>query len=217
MAEMLLRKSGMEECHFFGGFDAAERKLLCYIPDYYDPEEYVRSEDSPVTAIRAEISAFDKLTHRDFLGSIMGLGIKRETLGDILVTKDHCDILVLREMQKYLLDHLVSVGRAKVNVSTIALSELEVPEQKVKSITDTVASMRLDGIVASGFSLGRSKASAYITAGRTEVNHILCLKPDKTVEEGDVISVRGLGKLTVKEIRGQTKKGRISVTLEKLL
>lgn len=217
MAELLIRRAGMEECHFFGGFEGAERKVLCYIPDYYTPDEYFLSEDSPVTAIRAHISAYDSLTHRDFLGSLMGQGIKREVLGDLLVKKGTCDILVLREMQKYLLDNLFSVGRAKVTVSPISLHELEAPEQKVKVINDTVASLRLDSIVSSGFQLGRSKASAYITGGKTEVNHVLALKPDKMIEEGDRISVRGLGKISLKEVRGNTKKGRVAITVEKLL
>lgn len=217
MAEQLIRRAGLEECHFFGGFEGAERKVLCYIPDYYTPEEYFFSEDSPVTAIRAQISAYDSLTHRDFLGSLMGQGIKREVLGDLLVTKEACDILVLREMQKYLLDNLFSVGRAKVTVHGIELSELDPPEQKVKVINDTVASLRLDSILSSGFQLGRSKASSYITGGKTELNHVLTIKPDKLIEEGDKISVRGLGKITLKEIRGNTKKGRIAITVEKLL
>lgn len=217
MAEQLIRRAGLEECHFFGGFHGAERKVLCYIPDYYTPDEFFFSEDSPVTAIRAQISAYDNLTHRDFLGSLMGQGIKREVLGDLLVKKEACDILVLKEMQKYLLDNLFSVGRAKVTVSPISLSELEAPEQKVKIINDTVASLRLDSIVSSGFQLGRSKASAYITGGKTEVNHVLTIKPDKMIEEGDKISVRGLGKITLKEVRGNTKKGRVAITVEKLL
>lgn len=217
MAEQLMRRAGMEECHFFGGFEGAERRILCYIPDYYDADDYFLSEDCPVAAIRAHISHYDSLTHRDFLGSLMGQGIKREVLGDILVNKDTCDILVLREMQKYLLDNLFSVGRAKVTVEPIPLSLISPAQQKTKLMNDTVASLRLDSIVSSGFQIGRSKAGAYITGGKTEVNHILTLKPDKPVDEGDKISVRGLGKIILKEIRGNTKKGRIAITVEKLL
>ena len=217
MAEQLMKRAGLQEGHFFGGVSGAERQVLCYVPEYYIPEDYFLSEDSPIAAIRAEISSYDTLTHRDFLGSLMGQGIKREVLGDLFVTKEYCDIVVLREMQKYLLDNLFSVGRAKVNVRPISLAELVVPQQKVKVIHDTIASMRLDSIVASGFQMGRSKAAGLICAGKAEVNHVLTVKPDKLLEEGDKVSVRGLGKLTVKEVRGQTKKGRLAVTLEKLL
>ena len=109
------------------------------------------------------------------------------------------------------------MGRAKVDVRIIALDEIQVPEQKVKIITDTVASLRLDSVMASGFQLGRSKASAYITAGKTEVNHMTALKPDMPVAEGDVISARGLGKLRLKTVKGQTKKGRTALVLEKFI
>lgn len=201
----------------FGGADSAERRVFCYVPDYYDPEEYLMGEEGPVAALRAEISAYDSLTHRDFLGGILAQGIKREVLGDIFVGERSCDFFVLREMAPYLLRQLSSIGRAKVVLSEIALPQVEVPVQKTKVIHDTVASSRLDSIMASGFQMGRSKAQTYISAGKAEVNHLPVTKPDREVQTGDVISARGLGKLRVTEIGGLTKKGRISVTLERFL
>ena len=217
LIKQLVHRMGILNTYFFGGSANAERQVLCYVPEYYEPEDYLHSGDSPVAALRAEISDYDTLTHRDFLGGILGQGIKREILGDIFVSEGHCDFLVLREMAPYLLQHLTQVGRAKIRLSEIPLSELEVPEQKMKTIKDTVATLRLDSIMASGFQMGRSKAQTFITGGKTEVNHSLVTKPDRMVQEGDVISCRGLGKMVVSEVKGQTKKGRTSVVLQKYL
>lgn len=217
LAKMLTQRAGIPNVHFYGGPEGAERKILCYIPEYYEPEEFLSGEDSPLCALRAEISAYDSLSHRDFLGGILGLGLKREVLGDIYVSEDHCDFLVLREIAPYILEQLCAIGRARVHVSEIPLSEIHVPQQRVKTIADTVASLRLDSVMASGFQMGRSKAQSYISAGKTEVNHTLVTKADRVIQEGDIISARGLGKLKVVTVKGLTKKGRTGVVLEKYL
>lgn len=217
LAERMLQQAGVSGIHAFGGVVGAERQVLCYIPDYYEPEDFLLSEDGPVAALRAKISAYDHLEHRDFLGGILAEGIRREVLGDIFVREDGCDFLVLREMARYLQDNIASIGRARVTVTEIPLQEVVVPEQKTKVIKDTVASLRLDSVMASGFSMGRSKAQSYISAGKVQVDHLPVTKADREVSEGAVISARGLGKLKVTNVGGTTKKGRISVTLERYL
>lgn len=217
LARQLIQRMGIPDTHFFGGTAQSDRQLVCYVPDYYDAEEFLTGQDGPIGALRAEISDYDTLTHRDFLGGILGQGIKREVLGDIFVSDNQCDFLVLRDMVPYLLQHLTTVGRAKVRLSEIPLLELYVPPQKTKTIHDTVASLRLDSVVASGFSMGRSKAQTLISSGRTEVNHVMITKGDRMVEEGDVISLRGFGKLLVEQVKGQTKKGRIGIVLQRYL
>ena len=101
----------------------------------------------------------------------------------------------------------------RLHLEQIPLSALEAPEQKTKQIRGTVSSLRLDGIVAEGFALSRSRAAEVITAGKTELNYTLCTKPDRLVAEGDVISVRGLGKMRLEAVGGNTKKGRISIEI----
>ena len=208
LAERLCRQGNLTLPRFFGGYEGAERRVAIYLPDYLEPEAYLTGEEGPVSALRVNWSDYDSLNHRDFLGSLMGQGIKREILGDLLPGQESCDILVLRDMADYLAGELTHVGRAKVHTSRIALSELLVPEQKVKIINDTVASLRLDSVI---------KAAALIQSARVEVNHKSVLKPDALLEEGDVISARGLGKLKVAQVKGQTKKGRTAVRLERYL
>ena len=217
LVKRLCIRGGLPVPLLFGGFAAAERRVAVYLPDYLEPEEYLYGPEGPVSVLRSEWSRYDSLTHRDFLGSLMGQGVKREILGDLLPGDGICDILVLREMADYLAGQLTQVGRAKVHTRVISLSEIAVPEQKVRVITDTVASLRLDSIMASGFQQGRSKAAAHVHAGKVEVNHVTTLKPDALVSEGDVISARGLGKLRVAQVKGQTRKGRTSVVLERYL
>ena len=146
----------------------------------------------------------------------MGLGITREKLGDILLPGDgRCQVVALREALPILLSQWESAGRWKLSLKEIPLSELVVRPPQVKTIRDTVATPRLDAVLAAGFSLSRSKAAAYIAAGKVAVNHRECLKGDKAVEEGDVLTCRGLGKCLVKEVPGQSKKGRTMLVLER--
>ena len=201
---------------FFGGLSTAEREISCYLPDYLD-EDWLTGEDGPVAAVRAAFFEHDSLSHRDFLGALMGCGIKRETVGDIYVATGRCDFLVTREVLPYLLQNFLSAGRTKLHVERIVVPDVSVPEQKVRQIRDTVPSLRLDGIVSSGFSISRGKAAEYISAGKCELNYAPCVKGDKQTAEGDVITVRGLGKIRLDAVGGNTKKGRICVEITRFL
>ena len=172
---------------------------------------------SAVAAVRAAFFERDTLTHRDFLGSLMGSGIKRETVGDIYVAGGSCDFLVLREILPYVLQNLTSAGRTKLSLQEISLADIQLPQQAVKTVRDTVPSLRLDGIISSGFSISRGKAADYVSAGKAELNYLPCMKGDKQVSEGDLVSVRGLGKLRLEKVGGNTKKGRISIEISRFL
>lgn len=204
------------QIRFFGGREGAERAVCCYVPEYLD-DTWLFGEDGPVAAVRASFFEQDKLTHRDFLGSLMGCGIKRETVGDIYVSEGKCDFLVTREILPYVLQNLESAGRTKLHLEQIPLSELYAPQAKTKTVRDTVSSLRLDGVVSAGFSISRGKAADAIAAGKVEVNFTTCTKADKTVAEGDSISLRGLGKMRLTEVGGNTKKGRISIVIDRFL
>ena len=201
-----------EGLYRFGGYADAERKMLVYLPEYLE-EESLMDEDSPVVCLRASFYEGDTPTHRDFLGALMGAGIARETVGDICVGKGCCDFFVTREIAQYLLQNFTSAGRTKFHLEEITLDQVHVPEPEVKTIKDTMASLRLDSVISSGFRVGRSQAAQYVTTGRASINGLPCEKPDKAVAQGDSISVRGLGKIKLNTVGGQTKKGRISVVI----
>lgn len=198
----------------FGGYEDAERNMLIFLPEYLDISA-LYDEDSPIVCLHAEFHEGDTLTHRDFLGALMGAGIARETVGDICISGSSCDILVSRQVAPYILQNLTSAGKTALRLSQIPLSALHVPEPEIKEIRDTVASVRLDSILASGFRIGRSLASQCITAGKVAIDGLPCEKPDKTVQEGAKISLRGSGKIKLAAIGGQTKKGRITVVIHR--
>ena len=204
----------LEGLHAFGGYEGAERQMLCYLPDYLD-ESSLTDDGSPVVCLRASFYEGDDPSHRDFLGALMGEGIARETVGDICVGKGSCDFFVTAEIAPYLLQNFTGAGRVKLRLTQIPLSEVKVPEPEVKEIRDTLASLRLDSVISSGFRIGRSLAAQHVTAGRAAIDGLPCEKPDKAVAEGMKISVRGLGKIKIQSVNGQTKKGRISVVIHR--
>ena len=201
------------QLHFYGGSPQSERAICCWIPEYLD-EEWIE-EEAPIACVRASFYEKDRLTHRDFLGGLMGIGIKRETIGDIFVAEGMCDFFVTREILPYVLDNFFAAGRTRLHVEEIPLSSVQLPEMNVKQISTTVSSLRLDSIVGSGFGLARGKSADLIAAGRVSVNDLPCIKPDRILQEGDKVSARGFGKLLLSHIGGRTKKDRVSITIER--
>ena len=198
----------------FGGYADAERKMLIYLPEYLE-EDALYDSDSPCVCLRASFYQADSPSHRDFLGALMGAGIGRETVGDICVGKSQCDFFVTAEMAPHLLQSFTSAGRTKLHLSQISLAQTQIPEPEVREIKDTLASLRLDSVISSGFRIGRSLASQYISAGKASIDGLPCEKPDKPVAEGSRVSVRGLGKIRLVQINGKTKKDRISVVIHR--
>ncbi len=202
--------------HAFGGYDDAERKMLVYIPEYLE-ESWLLEEDAPLVCLRATYYENDTLSHRDFLGALMGAGIGRETVGDICVAGGSCDFFVSAEVAPYIQQNFLSAGRTRLSLTPVPLTQVCVPEPETKEIKDTLASLRLDSVISSGFRIGRSLASQYVSAGKAAIDGLPCEKPDKQIAEGSNISVRGLGKIRLRSVGGQTKKGRISVIIDKYI
>ena len=206
----------LEGLHAFGGYEDAERKMLVYLPEYLD-ESALTGEDSPLVCLRAEFYHADSPSHRDFLGALMGAGIGRETVGDICVGKESCDFFVTAEIAPYVEQNFTSAGRTHVRISRICHDQVQIPEPEVKEIKDTLASLRLDSVISSGFRIGRSLASQYVTQGKAAIDGLPCEKPNKAIPEGAKISVRGLGKIKLVSVGGRTKKDRISITIHRYI
>ena len=214
--ENLLNACGHPRHLFFGGYEGAERTVCAFLPDWQEAEDWQGDGEScPVRALRCTWSGGQKLTHRDFLGSVLGLGLDREKVGDLLVADGRCDVLALEEVADFLVFHMEQAGRVKLKCSPLPLDRLEPPAVETRTIRDTVSSLRLDAVAASGFSLARSKAADLISSGRFQLNYRECVKPDRAVAQGDVISCWGLGKCVVQEVGGTSRKGRILLVLER--
>ena len=200
--------------YVFGGYEDAQRNMYVYLPDYLE-ESSLMEDGSPLVCLRASFYKDEAPTHRDFLGALMGCGITRESVGDILVGNNSCDFFVTEEIAPYILQNFDSAGRVSLKLTRIPLQEVSLPEQKFSEIKDTVASVRLDSILSSGFRISRSTAAEYICAGRAAIDGLPCEKPDKAVNEGSKLSIRGLGKIRLSQIGHTTKKGRISVVIHR--
>ena len=213
MAGDLLRLAGIPETVWLrqGGYQGAERNILLFLPDWMEPE----TAEPPLRCLRAAFRTEDRLSHRDILGSLMGMGIVREKVGDILVSPESADLIVLDTVADFLLSSWNSAGRARLTVTEIPAAHLHIPEVRCEEVRDTVSSLRLDAVAASGFSLSRGKAADLIASGRVQLNHRECVKPDHAVAQGDVLSCRGLGKCVLTEVGGPSKKGRILIVLER--
>ncbi len=203
-----------EGLYFYGGYSEAERKMLSFLPDYMEENDLSR-ENSPIVCLRADFYREDFPSHRDFLGALIGCGISREAIGDILVGENSCDFFVSAEIAPYILQSLKSAGRTHLKLRQIPLSDVAVPEQSFTEIQDTVASIRLDSLLSAGFRISRSLASEYIAAEKVAIDGLPCIKPEKAVEEGSKLSIRGLGKMKLSKIGHTTKKGRIAVIIHR--
>lgn len=196
-----------------GGYEGAERAVAFFYP----VGQFYSEGENPITVLKVTVKNGEALTHRDYLGTLMGLGIKREKIGDILVSSEGCSILVQKEVSDYILYNLTKVGRNKTTVDYANLESLETPDREKKVIKTTVASMRLDCIISSGYGISRSRASEFIKAERVNINWEKKTDISAMVRPGDIISVRGRGRLIVENEGQKTKKGRIAVVLNRLI
>ncbi len=209
-AQLFLKNSTGVRYIVCGGFEGAERNRLIFIPDYYEEDNFPKEEY--ITVIRAECS-FGKLTHRDWLGSIMGLGIKRDALGDILVCDGYADIICTDKIAQYLADNLIKVGRYGVKTHIIDMGDILPPNPEFEVRTGTVASMRADAVVALAFGVSRTTAAQLIREGRLSVEHLLQQSTSAEIAEGELLSLRGFGRARVSRVGGTSKKGRIFLEL----
>ncbi|NLN19702.1 MAG: photosystem II S4 domain protein [Firmicutes bacterium] len=196
----------------YGGFPEAERQRLLIYPEHYLTELL----EPPLWALEVKVETPGReLRHGDYLGAILGVGIDRGQVGDILVQENGCQAIVSQEALRVLLVELRRVGSSEVSVSEIDLEQLEVPAQRIKEVRTTVASMRLDAVAAFGFGMSRTKMAREIKGERVKLNWKVVTDPAHPVAEGDVISMRGRGRISVDQITGTTRKGRISLLLKR--
>ena len=197
--------------HLDGGNAACERKCAFFLPFWleeadFDPAEYIRA--LKVTAY------FGEPGHRDYMGAALGLGVRREWIGDFWVQGDTAAIFCLPSVEKLLCDELTQVGRCTVKTVSLPLSDVPAPERKVKKMNFTVKSLRLDAVAAGMFGVSRTAAAELIRAGAVTLNYVQCLHVDAPIFEGDVISIRGRGKGVVSAVGGQSRKDRTFLETE---
>lgn len=213
--ETLVNREHDVQVMFHGGYEDAERKRAWIAPDYVQLEQVDLSIE--VLSIKSDDTNFAKLEHGDFMGAILGLGLKRDKIGDIHVLTDGCHCLAASETISYLNVQLRQVHRVHVMTDILPLEQLNVVEPELEEMTFTVSSLRLDALVSDAVRLSRSKAADRIRAGDCRLNWKVEIDPSKPVEEGDVISLRGFGRFKLIALGGKSKKDRLHVTIGKYI
>ena len=147
----------------------------------------------------------------------MGLGIERTNFGDIIMQTGGAQLIVDAAMADYVKQNFTKIAMVSVSVEDMDISEIQPKEEKIKEIRTTVASLRLDAVASSGFSVSRTKVVSSINAGLVQVNWQPAKGPAQEVKEGDIISLRGRGRMKIEEITGTSRKGRIGVYLKRFM
>ncbi len=198
---------------FNGGYQGAERQRAALIHT-----DFMGTPAFDICVVRAEWNdSYYRLSHRDILGAVLGLGIERDRIGDILIAAGNARILTDGAMAEFLLANCTKIGPAAVTMHEDQIENIVPKEERCKEIRATVASLRVDSIAAAGFGFSRSRAASDIAADKLKLNWQSVKGASQLVKEGDILSMRGRGRLEVTEIRGLTKKGRTSVVLHKFI
>lgn len=212
LCEKLMASMKYENYKLWGGYENAARRVLCVYPEYGE----VQNEDFPITAVTIEYRKGDKLTHRDILGSLMGLRITRDSVGDILVGEGKSAVFIRDSVAADVTSSLTKVGRAGVKIHEGYDGSIHT-EVKTQEISGTVASMRADCILSLAARISREKSAQLIKNTGIEIDHMPKNSPKILLEEGCTFSVRGYGKFKLVSVDGVTKKDRIHITLNKFV
>lgn len=216
--EKVLNRANIENYIIFGGFDEAQRNLVIFYPEKWNKEIIEKNYNSIMQIIEIILPNDLKgtYTHRDYLGGLMKLGLKREKIGDIIVWEAGAHIIVLNEIVPFLEQHLSTLTRfqkAQINIKNIEeLHECNIQKEEIEIM---VPSMRVDNIVSELSKTSRTKAEEIIRQERVLVNYEVVTKDSKVLKIGDKITIRGKGKFEIKEQIGSTKKGRIILNILK--
>lgn len=195
-----------------GGYKNAERARLIIYPQFFLMETIASS--LRVLEAKGNFS-FQEVTHGDYLGSILGSGLKRTKIGDLLVLPDGCQAIVATEVADYLLSNWNQVHKVTVTVREIDEEQLAVEPERIKEIRATVASLRLDAVASEGYGTSRTKMAREIKGERVKLNWKPVSNPALSIAQGDVLSIRGRGRVVVSEVGGTTRKGRTSILLHR--
>ncbi|MBE6785041.1 MAG: hypothetical protein E7538_02240 [Ruminococcaceae bacterium] len=211
------------DAFYYGGYEDAERKTAVFVPTFYGVNEdkiesfLNENECNPVSLLLVKKDKFTSLTHRDYLGALMGLGLKREVIGDIVASDDGCSIFCLKSVAAFIAENLRRAGRGSLTVTVADKSKMSISTAATETVFVSVASMRLDCLVAAVFRLSRPAAAEAIKQGLVYVNSAQLLKCDHNLKKGDKLVLRGKGKALIGETQGHSKKGRIHLNIKRYL
>jgi RNA-binding protein YlmH len=218
LVENFLRKIKFENYLLYGGYEEAERKILIIYPEKYDEKMLEKNYNKIFKVVRIKLpeELYKTYSHRNYLGGIVKLGLRREKVGDIVVCEEGADIITLDDFADILQQQLPSLTRFESSNTTIEeLQNLQKKEIKVEQLKIIVPSLRLDNFVSDLVRTSRSKAVQIINQERVFVNGQNETKASKQLKINDIITIRGKGRFVIKEFEGATRSGRTVVVIEK--
>lgn len=198
----------------FGGYDLSERQMVAFLPDalYYDYEYPIKMIE--ITPLNRRFS--EDLSHRDYLGALMNLGLERAKMGDIIVDKEYTVLFIREELAGFVMENLTRIRHTSITAVLKDHTPLTFEPETVE-IKGTVASIRLDTVLSVAYPMSRSRLTAFIETGKVFVNGKLITSNGCRLKEKDMISVRGLGRISYAGILSETKKGRYMICVNKYI
>lgn len=220
LVQKFINKIKIENYMSYGGFEQAERKMFVIYPEKFNSVVVEKNLSNIIQIVRIELpdDLKGKYTHRDYLGAVIKLGIKREKVGDIIVDDSGADIIVDKDISKFLLENLGELTRFSKSTITIEnIEDLRPVEIKKEEFEIIVSSLRLDNVISELARCSRNKALDIINMERVFINFECETKKTKQIKTGDMVTIRGKGRFFVKEIVGQTKSGRTIIKIERFV
>lgn len=220
MLEKVMKELKFNNYLLYGGYSEAERNVLVIFPakleDVFKQGQFDYNSIVEVIRIKLPNELKGMYSHRDYLGAVIKIGMKREKVGDIITNNNGADLIVLEESTKYILEGLKGLTRfSKSEFEEVKIEELNIAEPKIQRLEIIVPSMRIDSIVSEAIRISRSKASDMIKEERVFINNELITKGSKEAKEGDKVTVRGKGRFKVGNVINTTKKGNLVLEIEK--
>lgn len=197
---------------WFGGYETAGRRMIGFFPDWMEAD----MEEFPIVAVKIENKGIKNLTHRDYLGTVMSLGLERKKIGDIAVSDKGAYIFVTEDMAD-VVSGIEKISNCGVRCKVVSVAECEIAAAEFEIKNIVAASMRLDAVLASLLKLSRKNASELIASGKCSVNHIETLRSDYVLNEGDLLSVRGFGRAEIDSVGSKTRSDRLHITIKKFI
>ena len=210
--QAILEKNGISGT-LYGGYMDAERKILGAFPDWQEADFSL----FPIDVLRVTKKGDGELSHRQYLGTVLSLGIERDKVGDILADEGGAYIFLCSDISEFVKENLSKVGRIGVVAEYADMNDIKLPEKKFEIIDCVAASLRLDAVLSGLLGKSRNEAKNLILSGRVSVNHFETQKTDFCLNEDDLLSIRGFGRAKLCEIGAKTRSDRVHLSFKKYI
>lgn len=210
IAQTLVNANDDIKMQSFGGQKNAEMKRVMFFSSYYQPT----INDFCVICLEVNYpQKFAELHHRQIMGTLLGEGLERNAFGDIITDGDRWQVMITKHMAKFVQERIDHLGKIKVKWDEVPFEQVIEPQDDWEQLTTTVASLRIDVVVAAGFNYSRNRAKQLIEHGLVQINWEEMQRPDYLVDEHDLLSVRHAGRLLIDKIGTITRKNKQRITL----